>query len=103
VAQASGFAARLATSDLVLTGEGSLDPQTFTGKVVAGVASMAAPAGVPCVALAGRVEVGARELRAAGLDGAYGMVEMVGLEAALGRPAESLAALAERVARTWGR
>ena len=103
VAQASGFAARLLAVDLVLTGEGSLDPQTFTGKVVAGVASMARDAGVPCVALAGRVDVGSRELRAAGLDAAYGMVDVVGPERALGRPAQALADLAERVARTWGR
>jgi len=103
VARAGGFTDRLAASDLVLTGEGSLDPQTFTGKVVAGVAELAAPAGVPCVALAGRVDVGSRELRAAGLDGAYSMVELVGAEPSLSRPAQSLAALAERVARTWGR
>ena len=103
VARAGGVTDRLAASDLVLTGEGSLDPQTFTGKVVAGVADLAAAAGVPCVALAGRVDVGSRELRAAGLDGAYSMVELVGAEASLARPAESLAALAERVARTWGR
>jgi glycerate kinase len=103
VAQASGFSERLAAADLVLTGEGSLDPQTFTGKVVAGVAAMARDAGVPCVALAGRVDVGSRELRAAGLDGAYGMADAVGLQQALGRPAQALADVAERAARTWGR
>jgi glycerate 2-kinase len=103
VAQASGFGARLAHADLVLTGEGKLDPQTFTGKVVAGVARLAAGAGVPCVALAGRLEVGSRELRAAGVDGAYGMVDAFGERRALDDPAEALADLADRVARTWGR
>jgi glycerate kinase len=103
VAEANGMDARLPQADLVITGEGSLDPQTFTGKVVAGVAQRCAAAGVPCVAVAGRLEVGSRELRAAGIDGAYSMVELVGAAESLQRPAESLAALAQRVARTWGR
>ena len=103
VAEASGLAERLTTADLVLTGEGALDPQTFTGKVVHGLAARCSTHGVPCVALAGRVEVGSRELRAAGIDGAYSVVDVVGTEAAFERPAEALAALAERVARTWGR
>ena len=102
VAAASGLDEALGRADLVLTGEGSLDPQTFTGKVVAGVAGMAGAAGAPCVALAGRVEVGSRELRAAGIDAAYDLVESFGSEAAVERPRDSLAALAERVARTWG-
>jgi glycerate kinase len=103
VADATGFTAQVTTADLVLTGEGSLDPQTFTGKVVAGVAGRAAAAGVPAVALAGRLEVGSRELRAAGLDGAYGLVDAYGALRALAEPAAALADLAERVARTWGR
>jgi glycerate kinase len=102
VAQASGFAETLRGADLVLTGEGSLDPQTFTGKVVAGVAGLASSAGVPCVALAGRVEVGSRELRAAGIDAAYSLVDAFGAGPALERPDDTLADLAERVARTWG-
>jgi glycerate kinase len=103
VAEANGMDARLPQADLVITGEGSLDPQTFTGKVVAGVAQRCAAAGVPCVAVAGRLEVGSRELRAAGIDGAYSTVDLVGQAESMQRPAESLAALAQRVARTWGR
>jgi glycerate kinase len=103
VAQATGFDDRLAEADLVVTGEGSLDPQTFTGKVVAGVAQRCAAVGVPCVAVVGRLDVGSRELRAAGVDGAYSMVDLLGAQASLQRPAQSLATLAERVARTWGR
>jgi glycerate kinase len=103
VAEASGLADALTTADLVLTGEGSLDPQTFTGKVVHGLAARCSTRGVPCVVLAGRVEVGSRELRAAGIDGAYSVVDVVGADEAFDRPAEALAALAERVARTWGR
>ncbi|MGC5629853.1 glycerate kinase [Georgenia sp. Z1344] len=50
-----GLEAAVAGADLVLTGEGSVDAQTLSGKTPAGVAAVAARAGVPCVVLAGRV------------------------------------------------
>jgi glycerate kinase len=87
----------------VLTGEGAFDYSSRGGKVVYGVAQVAAAALRPCVVLAGRVDVGAREMRTMGVESAYSMVELVGTEQAMGRPAESLAALAARVARTWSR
>jgi glycerate kinase len=42
-------------ADLVVTAEGFLDEQSFEGKVVGGVAEMAAAAGVPCLAVVGEV------------------------------------------------
>lgn len=42
-------------ADLVITGEGFLDAQSFEGKVVGGVADLARAAGVPVVAVAGEV------------------------------------------------
>jgi glycerate kinase len=42
-------------ADLVITAEGFLDAQSFEGKVVGGVAALAAAAGVPVVAIAGEV------------------------------------------------
>lgn len=42
-------------ADLVVTAEGFLDEQSFEGKVVGGVAEMAAAAGVPVVAVVGEV------------------------------------------------
>jgi glycerate 2-kinase len=42
-------------ADLVVTGEGFLDAQSFEGKVVGGVAAMASEAGVPLVVIAGDV------------------------------------------------
>lgn len=49
-------------ADLAITAEGFLDEQSFEGKVVGGVAALAAQAGVPVVAIAGEVfdGVGAR-------------------------------------------
>ncbi|HET7070186.1 MAG TPA: glycerate kinase [Nocardioides sp.] len=103
VAGAVELPVRARAADLVLTGEGAFDFSSRSGKVPYGVASVAAEALRPCVALAGRVLVGAREMRALGIESAYSLVDLVGEELALGDPAGSLAQLAERVARTWSR
>ncbi|HKA82416.1 MAG TPA: glycerate kinase [Acidimicrobiales bacterium] len=42
-------------ADLVITAEGFLDRQSFEGKVIGGVVGLAAPLGVPCVAIVGEV------------------------------------------------
>lgn len=62
VAEALGLADRLKSADLVITGEGSLDAQTLGGKGPAGVAALARAAGIPVVAVAGRIEDVARPL-----------------------------------------
>jgi glycerate kinase len=46
---------RLEGADLVITGEGFLDAQSFEGKVVGGVCDLAAEVGVPVLAVAGEV------------------------------------------------
>ncbi|MCI0347563.1 MAG: glycerate kinase, partial [Chloroflexi bacterium] len=55
VADELGLYERIEGADLVVTGEGFLDEQSFDGKVVGGVAEMAAEAGVPVVAVVGQV------------------------------------------------
>jgi glycerate kinase len=64
---------------------------------------VAARAARPCVVLAGRVDVGSREMRALGVESAYAMLDLVGEERSFADPAGSLAALAQRVARSWSR
>lgn len=59
---------RVEGADLVVTGEGFLDEQSFEGKVVGGVAELAVEAGVRVVAIAGEV-----------LDEVDGRVEAVSL------------------------
>lgn len=103
VAEAVGLSALAASADLLISGEGQYDFQSRAGKVVFGVAQTAAAAARPCVVLAGQVDVGGREMRAMGVESAYSMADVVGLEAALSDPHTSLATLAERVARTWSR
>lgn len=95
------LAERARACDLVVTGEGAFDYSSRSGKVPYGVAQIAGDALRPCVVLAGRVQVGSREMRALGVESAYSMVELLGEERALGDPAGALADLAERVARTW--
>ena len=47
---------RIEQADLVVTGEGALDATSLQGKVVGGVAEMAAAAGVPVLIVVGRVD-----------------------------------------------
>ncbi len=103
VAEAVGLPERAASADLVITGEGSFDFSSRAGKVPFGVATVAGAAARPCIVLAGRVDVGSREMRALGIESAYSLVDLVGEERALADPAGALADLAARTARTWSR
>jgi glycerate kinase len=58
VAGAIGLAERIAGADLVVTGEGLLDAESFDGKAVGGVVALAAAAGVPVLIVAGDVVAG---------------------------------------------
>ena len=66
VLDATGIDDELKHADLVITGEGSIDEQTGTGKAVSGVVARAKRAGVPVVAVAGKL-ARAEVLRAAGI------------------------------------
>lgn len=103
VASAVNLAERARAADLVVTGEGAFDFSSRAGKVPYGVAGIASDALRPCIALAGQVLVGSREMRALGIESAYSLVDLVGEERALAAPADALAELAARVARTWSR
>jgi glycerate kinase len=56
VMEATDFDDKLASADLVITGEGRIDAQTAFGKTALGVARRAHAAGVPCIAVGGGVE-----------------------------------------------
>jgi glycerate kinase len=108
VLEAVGLDARVGECDLVVTGEGAFDATSLRGKVVSGVAEASLAQGRGCVVLAGRVEVGRREYAAMGVSGAYAVTDHLrgqGLDPrlALTEPAQRLADLAERAARTWSR
>ncbi len=100
VADAVGLSERIAEADLVVTGEGSFDVTSRGGKVPAGVARLAGEHARPCIVLAGRVEVGNREMRALGVESAYAMVDRAG-ERSMAEPVDVLAELAAHVAGQW--
>ena len=80
--------------DLVVTGGARFDWQALRDSPVTAAAGAAVARGVPCVVLAGQVSVGRREAAAVGVDAAYGLADV---------SRDALVALAERVARRWGR
>jgi glycerate 2-kinase len=82
-----GFDERLARSDLVVTGEGTVDATTAEGKAPGEVARRAVAAGVRCVVFGGRVE--------ADIPG----VEVVALSGDPARAEEDLAALGRKLGR----
>jgi glycerate kinase len=56
VADALDLADHVRAADLVVTGEGFLDDQSFSGKAVGGMVGLAAAAGVPVAAIVGDVD-----------------------------------------------
>jgi glycerate kinase len=93
---------RLRAADLALTGEGQLDQQTSGGKVIAGLALAAHEAGVPVVAIAGRVVPQARELYTRGLHAAFSLADGPrSLEECEAHGADLLARASENVLRLW--
>jgi glycerate kinase len=62
-----GFDAALAGADWVITGEGKVDAQSLSGKVLSGVLRAARAKSVPVGVIAGGVELGDAEARQAGV------------------------------------
>ncbi|GAT71698.1 glycerate kinase [Microbacterium hydrocarbonoxydans] len=76
VQRLTGLAARVASVDLVITGEGSLDDQSLGGKTPLGVAAAARAAGVPVVAVCGRSTLSPADAEAAGFRAVYPLSEI---------------------------
>ena len=94
VADEVGLYERIERADLVLTGEGFLDAESFAGKVVGGVCELAAEANVPVVAVVGEAFDGAdAQVRT------WSLVEHDGKERAMHEP---LACIEEAVAAILG-
>ncbi len=100
VAEAIGLEPAIAAADLVITGEGSLDAQTGSGKAPSGVARLAVRHGVPVLAFAGRVgdQAAARLL---GFTAAVPISSGVPLAEALARGPELLEAAVAEYLSAW--
>ncbi|MBV8898816.1 MAG: glycerate kinase [Verrucomicrobia bacterium] len=96
------LAEAVAKSDLIITGEGSLDAQTLEGKAPAGVAALARRFGKACIAFAGRVDPGARPLLLEHFDEVAALAGgSVPTAEAMRRAPELLRACAAEVAARW--
>jgi glycerate kinase len=78
VCDAVGLRAAVRTADLVVTGEGLLDAQSFEGKVVGGVAALARAAGVPWAAVVGQALVDPPDGRVVDLVATFGRERALG-------------------------
>lgn len=101
VLEAVRFEEFLDAADLVITGEGKVDEQTLFGKVVSGVARMAARKKVPVVAIAGEVaDEAADRLAEVGVAAVESIVPgPMSAQQAMGSAGALLQAAAERVMR----
>ena len=66
-----GVESAIAESNIVLTGEGRLDSQSFMGKAPVGVAMLAKAHGKPCYALAGALSEGVEALSEYGITASF--------------------------------
>jgi glycerate kinase len=95
-----GLEQQLCESDLVITGEGSLDAQSAAGKVPAGVCRLAQQHGVPVIALAGVVSASLQALHEHGLTAAFSIAPgPLTRSDALMNAAQHIARTAEQIAR----
>ncbi|MBP6524429.1 MAG: glycerate kinase [Dermatophilaceae bacterium] len=97
-----GLDAALTGADLVITGEGSLDAQTLTGKAVRGVATRATAHGIPVVAVCGRLALDDADLTTLGLSAAYPLSDLEpDPERSMADTARLLRHTGKRIARDW--
>jgi glycerate kinase len=85
VADAVDLGEHLERADLVVTGEGHLDDQSFHGKVVGGVVRLAAEVGVPVAVVCGSIDPNLDPSLVDGLT-VVSLVELFGEERSLSQP-----------------
>jgi glycerate 2-kinase len=101
VMQACDLAGKLRGADLVLTGEGQLDSQTASGKTISGVARLSRAAGVPAIALPGRLAADSNTISELGLQAAYAISPPdMPLQEAMANAELLLAAATEKACRS---
>lgn len=97
-----GVDGALPGADLVLTGEGGLDAQSLHGKAPGVLAARARAAGVPVIAVAGRVDLTVAAAAAAGITRAFSLVDLAtGPGDAMDRADELLTTQSANAVRWW--
>lgn len=101
IAERMNLPQKMASMDLIITGEGALDRQTAQGKVPVGIARLAKAYGKPVIALAGAVKEGSDAVYAEGIDAFFPAVQRpCSLKRALEEAHENVSRSAENIART---
>lgn len=89
-------------ADLVITGEGSLDSQTFHGKTPLGVSNLAMKYDVPVIGIAGKLSDGIEGLYDEGFTAMFSIVDgVISLEEALEQGPKKVEKLIENIMRIW--
>jgi glycerate kinase len=94
------FADAVAWADVVITGEGKLDAQTWQGKVVAGVAREASKQKKPVLIVCGKNELNADQAQVPGVRSITSLLDFAGKEKAMTKTHEALEELATQLATT---
>lgn len=95
-------ATRVRGADLLVTGCSVFDFASRGGGVVAAIAQASADALCPCIAVAGEVLIGGREMRTLGVESAYAVRESAVDDPTGGDvTADELRSLVDRVGRSW--
>jgi glycerate 2-kinase len=74
----TGFEDHLKTTDLIVTGEGKLDDQSFQGKVIDGITKLAKKYNVPVIAVCGDLKLDKKKLNDHGIREALSLVDYFG-------------------------
>lgn len=75
IAHFTGLDEKINSADMVITGEGKVDTQTLSGKVVKGVAALATKHKKKCIAFAGKSDLNKQQLKAVGIDEVITLVD----------------------------
>jgi glycerate kinase len=78
LAEATGLQAEIERADLVITGEGRMDPSSLRGKAPVALARMARASGKPCVAIVGDLRIEKQQVKKAGFESAVGLIQSGG-------------------------
>jgi glycerate kinase len=78
VMDVTGFENHLKTADLVITGEGRIDEQSFQGKVIDGITKMANKYKVPVLAVCGDLKLNKQKLNDHGIREAFSLADYFG-------------------------
>jgi glycerate kinase len=70
-----GFEEKMRDADLIITGEGKLDDQTLSGKVIMGVGKAAKKLDIPVLALCGQLDLDHLGLNDLGVLSAFSIIQ----------------------------